>query len=145
MWGGFTLGLGQPSRPRPGVRDSSEQSWHRAGAGVGKSAGGEPAGRATGDSRESRGERAAEAQRLQRGPCLRPRRHPKCGGRGFQKEVTASLQAPAGPRQGGGARQGRGQAGAGRAGSGVRREDAGWGGLGRGQYTLERPGALGGA
>lgn len=48
--------------------------------------------------RGEREEREAEAQRLQGGPCLRPGRHPKCSGRGFQKEVTASLEAPVGAR-----------------------------------------------
>lgn len=79
-----------------GARDSLEQIWPRPGAaGVGKSGGGEPAARPPGRAGE---EREAEAQRLQGGPCLRPGCHPKCSGRGLQKEVTASLEAPVGAR-----------------------------------------------
>lgn len=94
---GCRPGLRHPSRSAAGGREGllgAELASPRRG-GCREVWGRRARGQATGESGE---EREAEAQRLQGGPCLRPGRHPKCSGRGFQKEVTASLEAPVGAR-----------------------------------------------
>lgn len=151
MGGGFTLGLGQPSRPagREGLVGAElvPRRRGRCGEVCGRRARW-PGHRGQQGEQGRAGSRGPEAAARALPPAKTP---PQVRWKRFP-ERSDSVPGGSCGGQAGGERSGRGrgqagrgQGGAGRAGSGVRREDAGCGGLGRGQHTLERPGALGGA